>query len=231
MGNNAPASDSVVRQRTSRFVAAVLEASGMNFYELKKAIGGTCSDHIKGYVNGKYSPSVEKILRMYDVTGVSPGAFNLPIMEALKCVERMREMFRQGYTVSEFSKALRPIDYKIVGKLIGGQMVTTVTLLRFHHYWHANDVENLVQDAAFRESCNKKDAPKPYRNEAEFQYILKHWGVLAENAREIRSGLWEWFTDSLYRMELEHLQDSIYEFRAFCKTTGELSVKREVNII
>jgi hypothetical protein len=231
MGSNVPVSDSIVRQRTARYVAAVLEASGMNFNELKRAIGGTCSNHIKGYVAGKYSPSVEKILRMYGLTDINPDDYDLPIMAALDCVERMREMFRKGHTVSEFSKALRPLDYKVVGKLIGGQMVTTLTLLRFQYYWHANNAEKLVQGAAFRESCAKKDSAKLQRDDAEYQYIARHWGALAETAREIRSGLWEWFTDTLYRMELEHLQDNIYEFRAFLKTTGELSVKREVTIV
>lgn len=231
MGSDGFVSDSIVRQRTARFVAAVLETSGLTYNELKKAIGGTCSGHIRGYIEGKYSPSVEKIQRMQELASINPDAFDLPIADALKCVERMRELFRQGHIVSEFSKALRPLDYKMIDKLIGGQMVTTLSLLRFRYYWFANNVEKLVQDAAFRATCIKKDNPNPHRNEAEYQYIAKHWGVLVETAREIRSGLWEWFTDSIYRMELEHLCGNIYEFRAFLKATGDLSVKREVNII
>ena len=99
--------------------------SGLTYNELKKAIGGTCSGHIRGYLEGKYSPSVEKIQRMQELTSINPDAFDLPIADALKCVERMRELFRQGHIVSEFSKALRPLDYKMIDKLIGGQRKPT----------------------------------------------------------------------------------------------------------
>jgi hypothetical protein len=73
-------------------------------------------------------------------------------------------------------------------------------------------------------------APKKHCPETEFKYITNMWGSLAETAHEIRTGLWEWFTDSFYRMELEHISDATYEFRAYFKPTDKLSVKREVTI-
>lgn len=230
MCSNELVTDSVVRQRTAKFVTAVLEASKMNANELKKAIGATGSGHIYGYMSGKFSPSIEKMISMYELTGINPAAFGLPIVDAMKCVERMRDMFREGHTISEFSKALRPICSGVISKLIGGHMVTAITLLRFHYYWYANNVEKLVQDIEFRASCIRKEPSKQRKNEVEFQYILKHWGALSESAHENSSGLWEWFTDSLYRMELERLHGNTYEFRAFLKATGDISVKREVII-
>ena len=231
MSNNTPITDEIVRKRTSRYVSAVLDAEDMSFMKFKKAIGVASNKHINEYVAGIYAPTVDKILRMYEVTGVSPGAFNLPIINALKCAERMSEMIREGYTVSEFMKALQPTHRQVVGKLIEGQSVTTVSLLRFHYYWHTNDVENLVKDPTFRESCARKQEPPHRHPDAEYKYIVNTWGSLGQTAREIRKGLWEWFTDSLYRMELEHLHDNIYEFRAFLKSTDKLSVKREVTIV
>jgi transcriptional regulator with XRE-family HTH domain len=228
---SAPITEEIVRKRTARYVSAVLGADGMSYVELKKAIGVSSNKHISEYAAGIYAPTVDKIIRMYEVTGVSPGAFDIPVFNALKCAERMREMFREGHTLAEFAKALQPTHRQVINKLIEGQSVTTISLLKFQYYWHANDVENLVQQPKFRETCGRMHhAPKKYCPEMEFKYITNMWGSLAETAHEIRTGLWEWFTDSFYRMELEHISDATYEFRAYFKPTDKLSVKREVTI-
>ena len=156
MKDKTPITEEVVRQRTARFVRAALEAANMSAREFAKVVGIAGNTHISGYAAGKYSPAVDKILRMYEVTGVSPGAFNLPIINALKCAKRMREMIREGNTVSEFAKALKPFHRLATEKLIEGHPVTTLNLVMFHYWWHENNVEKLVQDPAFCESCGRR---------------------------------------------------------------------------
>lgn len=227
---NKPISEADMRKLSAKYMTAAFEASGLERKAFCLECGLPYSKSLKSYMRGQLCPSVDKLLRVYDVTGLRPDTFGIPLLHALELAQRMRQLFREGHTMSEFVKALYPLSRLLCGKILANEPVVMHSLAKFEFYWMQNDVENLIANPEFQQSCAKSAPRNIIRRDFEREYIRKAWGALAENAREIRPGLWEWETEEIYRMELEHLEAEIYEFRSYYKPTNELSTKREVRI-
>lgn len=222
--------DSELRLRCSKYVAAALDVFGGDKQKLARNASIPSAKYINDYLHGRWNPSTERLFNINHCSKVSPDDYGIPLFKATRYAERMRELFRQGHTVSEFEAALNPLDSSIIDKLLADVLPSALSLVKFSQLWEDNAVEALLKNPEFCIRLQRTEKAPVLRRDLEMNYIKRNWGACAETAREIKAGVWEWFTESMYRLELEQLEGCLYEFRGFNINTGNLVAKREVII-
>lgn len=216
-----------MRQISRRYVRDALQASGLNTDDFASACRIKCAKQMRDYIAGVVCPTVDRMLLMHKASGIRPDDYGLPLLKCNALTEEMRQGIRNGHAQAEFVKATQ-CDKNIINALVNGNGVTLASVMKFVEAWEKYNVPALISDPEFAASTIRK-APKT-RSEKEHHWIERVWGGLAESAKQIRNGFWIWFSDSIYRLELELISDDLYEFRGIVNSTGEISTRREVHI-
>lgn len=204
------------RESSQKYVRAAFAASGLTRQDFARKCGIHSDKSIKDYLNGSNCPNVERLIAMYNFTGIVPDDYGMPLLEALDCVDQMRDMFTKGRAISEFAKATR-LNHRIIGRLIDGESVTLMSVMKFRAGW-------------MNEPIPERSDEQVAGTSKELRWINAMWKTLAKTAQEIRKGLWIWYSDSLFRMELEHIADDRYIFRSIERETEKIFTIREVQI-
>lgn len=215
------------RELCSRFVRDALNTSNMSVEDFVAACGIKNAHQMNDYLRGSVCPTVSRIMIMHKLTGLRPDDYGMPLIRGEQLVEEMRSYVRCGHSQAEFVKATR-CDKNIINALINGGSVTMNSVYKFVEGWQKYNVPTLINDPEFAEMLIRKGPVT--RSDKELRWIKQIWGGLAESAKQIREGFWVWFSESLYKLELEHISDDLYEFRGIFNATGDVSTRREVHI-
>lgn len=214
------------REHASAYVRDALNRSGLS----RKAFAEKCEIAPKAmndYLRGKYAPALERIFAIYRLTGIPPDDYGIPVLNALECVMHMRALWRKGRNITSLAKELQ-IEKWIIGKLVDGSAVSLNSLLRFREAWVKNRVWERSELPQPRPE--KPEMPAKSRQKREYDWIKRIWTSLAKNAKEVSDGFWVWYSNSLFRMELERKKEGTYIFRSITIATNEIYTQREVQI-
>lgn len=219
--------ETTLRKHCQAYVRAAVESSGLSRREFANKSGDYTEYALAKYINGTNCPGLERLLAMYNLTAVAPDDYGLPLLDALDCVDQMRDMFVKGRSVSYFVKATG-MRKDVIENLIEFRAVSLKSILKFRDIWIKKNIPRRIEDGVFLPTMrfNADDS----RSERELHWIETMWKSLAKTAQQIRDGFWIWYTDSLFRLELEHIADDRYTFRSVIRKNEQIFTSREVQI-
>lgn len=220
------------RELSGNYVRAALQISGLDAQRMERR-GILPAWVVNDYLRGAYCPSVERLLKIQDVTGVSPDDYGLPVNEGMQRLQDMRKLWRDGHTISEIAY-ITGIPAKTVNRTLDRNDPTLKTLLRLVEAWREKNIDEYINTPEFAEEfkhARTAGCILDFRAEREKSYIRSAWGpIMADEAVRTSEGRWEWYTETLYKITLEMISGTLYRLRVHSMRDGGLSLEREVII-
>lgn len=224
------------REFTKRAGAYVMQArwaAHMGVGEFARAIGVSEKTY-EAYVDSAQRPMLGRLFRIERISGLSLDAMDKRIWQSIRFLERchaaveegaFKKKIRRGLGISEgsFRKCIRFIHSYKQGRI----SLEKCPLL----------TETIIKIADKAGAMNEAEIEELFGAISESAYTARTWigatfgPEIQETAREIAPGRFEFFTDALYRCELD-VDGRRGRFRAFFKKDGNetLSIDREVKI-
>ena len=220
-------------KRACAYVVRARRAAHMGVDEFTRAIGVGGRTY-EAYASGTQKPGLSRLFRIERVSGLSLDTMDERIWQSIRFLERCHAAVEEGATMKKISRGLGISDgaFRKCIRFIREYKQGKIGLEKC---WMLPDT--IIKIADKSGAMSEAEIEELFGAISADTYTARTWigatcgQEIQATAREIAPGRFEFFTDALYRCEIE-IDGQIGRFRAFFKKDGNeaLSIDREVRI-
>ena len=220
-------------KHTGAYVVRARRAAHMGVGEFTRAIGVSTKTY-EAYVAHAQKPKLNRLFRIEQISGLSLDTMDERIWQSIRFLERCHAAVEEGASMKKISHGL------------GISAGAFRKCIRFIHGYKQGKIgmqecpllaETIIKIANQASAMSEAEIEELFGAISVDAYAARTWigatfgEAIQATAREIAPGRFEFFTDALYRCEIE-IDGQSGRFRAFFKKDGneKLSIDREVKI-
>lgn len=212
------------------YIRNAIAATGMSNDDFRSAFGNLSHNALRLWLNGRYLPTVNNLLRIEALSGVSLDGSGIRIHSALECMQEIIAAARRGIPIKHIA-IMTGSAPSTISRIINGKSTAVNTMLNIEEGWRENDCTQFFASENYVSELNQFRPKKRNESDAVKNYVKNNFGPsIVKGLEEERDGLWKFTTDRLYECSIEHIDGDKYRFTAVFKPKDRVSVERVILI-
>ena len=212
------------------YIRNAIAATGMSNDDFRSAFGNLSHNALRLWLNGRYLPTLNNLLRIEALSGVSLDGSGIRIHSALVCMQEILAAAQRGIPIKHIA-IMTDSAPSTISRIVNGRSTAVNTMLNIEERWRENDCTQFFAAETYVSELNQFRPKERNESDAVKNYVKNNFGPrIVKGLKEERDGLWKFATDRLYECSIEHIDGDKYRFTAVFKPKGRVSVERVILI-
>lgn len=212
------------------YIRNAIAATGMSNDDFRSAFGNLSHNALRLWMNGRYLPTLNNLLRIEALSGVSLDGSGIRIHSALECMQEILAAAQRGIPIKHIA-IMTGSAPSTISRIVNGRSTAVNTILNIEEGWRENDCTQFFASENYVSELNQFRPKERNETEAVKNYVKNNFGPgIVKGLKKERDGLYKFSTDRLYECSIEHIDGDQYKFTAVFKPKGRVSVERVILI-